>query len=111
MGRIAGALAVLLATASLAGCAPPGPREVHIQVTDSGFEPDRVSAKRGEDVTLVFTRTSQATCATRIVLVESGHKFDLPLQQPVRVDLPTGARGTLHWMCGEGMYKGEVAVR
>jgi plastocyanin domain-containing protein len=111
MRGIAIGIAALIAAAWLGACEPPGPREVHIQVTDAGFVPDRVNARRGEEVVLVFTRTSTATCATHVVVVESGRRYDLPLGQPVRVDLPTDSRGTLHWMCGEGMYKGEVAVR
>jgi len=96
----------------LAGCAAsPGKDEVHVTVTDDGFVPAIVTVARGRTATLVITRTSDATCATEAVFAETGAKYPLPLNQPVRIPIATAKAETLHYACGMDMYKGQVAIR
>ncbi len=107
MNRIA-----LIATLALTvvGCAASGPREIKIVADENGFTPKTVSVKKGEPIVLVVTRTSDATCATEAIFAETGKRYDLPKDQPVRIELPTDASGTLHFACGMDMYKGEVVI-
>jgi plastocyanin domain-containing protein len=42
------------------------PQEVKLQVTERGFEPNRIDVKPGTDVVLKVTRTTNNTCATAI---------------------------------------------
>ena len=103
----------LMAIASLtllAGCGASGPSEIQVTVTDNGFEPKNVVIKKGQEAVLVMTRKSQNTCATEAVFTETGKKYDLPLNQPVRIDLTGASPGTLHYACGMDMEHGTVVI-
>jgi plastocyanin domain-containing protein len=101
------ALAVL---ALVAGCAASGPKEIQVTVTDKGFEPGNVVIAKGQAAVVVFTRKTESTCATEAVFVETGRKYDLPLNTPVRVDLTGVNPGTLHYACAMDMIKGTVTI-
>lgn len=120
VGRVAvliGALALLpLAAGSLAGCSKksaPGELSdgsIAITASDDGFKPSRVNLKKGAPATLVFTRTSDDTCATEVVFPQLDIKKDLPLGQAVSITVPTDKEQTLTFQCGMGMYKSSVVV-
>lgn len=106
--KLAGLAALLLA----AGCASSGgPKEIHVQATGDGFVPANVTFRQGQSAVLVIKRTEESTCATEAIFVETGLKYDLPLNEEVRISIPTERAGTLHYACGMNMYKGEVAVK
>jgi plastocyanin domain-containing protein len=104
------ALAVALVV--LAGCAGPGgPKEIRVDATGDGFVPDKVAFAKGRPAVLIIKRTVEATCATEAIFVETGRKYDLPLGEEVRIDIPTDKAVTFHYACGMNMYKGEVVVK
>lgn len=84
---------------------------VNIAVGEDGFAPAMVHAQKGKKLTLRFTRTTDATCAKQVVFPELGIKKDLPLNQPVDIDVPAGEARTLGFQCGMGMFKGSVMVQ
>jgi plastocyanin domain-containing protein len=45
-----------------------------------------------------------------VVFTETGRKYDLPLNQPVRVDLTGVSPGIVHYACGMNMEKGTVKI-
>ncbi|MEO5988100.1 MAG: cupredoxin domain-containing protein [Candidatus Eisenbacteria bacterium] len=94
----------------LVGCAASGPKEVKIVADENGFTPSTVTVKRGEPLVLVVTRKTDSTCATEAVFAETGKRYDLPKDQPVRIELPTDAAGTLHFACGMDMFRGEIVI-
>ena len=98
------------ALALLAGCMPAGPKEVQLSVTDMGFQPNAVTIKKGQAAVLVITRKTDQTCATEVIFTETGRKYDLPLNQPVRVDLTGVSPGVVHYACGMNMEKGTVTI-
>ena len=102
---------VVLTLAALAGCAPAGPKEVRIAVTDMGFQPSAVTIKKGQAAVLVITRETDQTCATEAIFAETGRKYDLPLHQPVRIDLTGVSPGTVHYACGMNMEHGTVTIQ
>jgi len=103
-------LIVIAALAFMAGCAPAGPKEIQVAVTDMGFEPKEVVIKKGQAAVLVMTRKSDNTCATEAIFTETGKKYDLPLNEAVRIDLTGVSPGTLHYACGMNMEKGTVVI-
>lgn len=105
MTRIA---ALVLAFAVLSPAA--NARRVEITANGDGFQPSSVAVKKGEPTTLVFTRTTNDTCATAVVFPELGIKKDLPLKQPVAIEVPTDKARTLAFQCGMGMYKSKVVI-
>jgi len=104
-------LLIVAALALLAGCGASGPSEIQVAVTDNGFEPKNVVVKKGQAAVLVITRKSQNTCATEAIFTETGKKYDLPLNTPVRVDLTGASPGTLHYACGMDMEHGTVTIQ
>lgn len=108
---IAKALA-LAALVALAGCAGSnGPKEIHVTANGDGFTPARVSFRQGQPAVLVIKRTEEATCATEAIFVETGLKYELPLNEEVRINIPTERAATFHYACGMNMYQGEVEVK
>jgi len=102
---------ILVALPLLAGCGASGPSEIQVAVTDSGFEPENVTVKKGQAAVLVITRKSNSTCATEAIFTETGKKYDLPLNTPVRIDLTGTGPGTLHYACGMDMEHGTVTIQ
>jgi len=88
-----------------------GPREVKIEVTDAGFVPATVEIPKSEAVTLVVTRKTDQTCATEMVFAANGEKHELPLNQPVRIELPAGQPDTQTYACAMNMIKGEIVAK
>lgn len=85
--------------------------EIHIAVTDRGFEPAEAKLRSGQPTTLVFTRKTDQTCATEVVIADVGVRRELPMGQPVRIEVPAGRTGTLSYACGMDMLKGQVTIR
>ena len=106
-------LVLLPALLLAAGCTTGVPRgsEVHVAVTDNGFEPEFVTVEKGKPATLIITRKVDATCATEVVFAGTGEKFPLPLNQDVRIPIATTNAETLRYACGMDMYHAAVVVK
>lgn len=101
--------------AAFTACNKSAPAADHgriaIRADEKGFTPSAITVKKGEAATLVFTRTSNETCATAVVFPELKIKKELPLNTPVDVEVPTGEARTLSFTCGMGMFKSSVVVQ
>jgi len=90
--RILISLLAVAALAMLASCQKGGTLaqagEIHIDVTDQGFEPAQATMRSGQPATLVFTRKTDQTCATELVIADLGVRRELPMGQPVRIEVP-----------------------
>ena len=78
---------------------------------DKGCTPSAITVAKGATATLTFLRTTDETCATAVVFPELKLKKDLPLNQPVDVEIPTGEARKLAFQCGMGMFKSAVVVQ
>jgi plastocyanin domain-containing protein len=88
--------------------------KVQISVTEKGFEPESVDVPAGKPVTLVFTRTTDKTCAKEFVLtMDDGKKIEkeLPLNTPVELAMTFPKAGKLGYACGMDMFKGTIVVQ
>jgi len=106
---------VLLAAVVLVACnktPPPAASDGSVAVTasDEGFKPSAVTFKKGAPATLVFTRTTDQTCATEVVFTELNIKKELPKNTPVSITIPTDKEQKLTFQCGMGMYKSSVVI-
>ncbi|MFO0661486.1 MAG: cupredoxin domain-containing protein [Polyangiaceae bacterium] len=97
--------------ASTASTKMPQTRHISVIVGPDGFSPNEVSIAKGESVMLMFKRTVEKTCATAVEFPELKIKKDLPLNQDVAIDVPTGESRTLTFQCGMGMYKSKVVIQ
>lgn len=98
----------------VAGCSKstsePDTGTVKVVANEDGFQPSSVTFKKGAPAKLVFTRTTDETCATEVVFPELGVKKPLPKGTPVTIDVPTDKEQKLTFQCGMGMYKSSVVV-
>jgi plastocyanin domain-containing protein len=83
---------------------------VKVTVSDHGFAPSSIQAKRGQPLTLQFTRVSDQTCAKQVAFPELNLTKDLPLNTVVTIQVPTDVARTLTFQCGMGMYKSSVVI-
>jgi plastocyanin domain-containing protein len=86
-------------------------RQLSVTVDGQGFHPASLTAPANEHVRVTFKRTSDEGCAKQVVFPSSNVRRDLPLNQPVDVDVHMPASGSLAFQCGMGMLKGSIAVQ
>jgi plastocyanin domain-containing protein len=91
--------------------APPGVQQTKVNVDNKGFTPNEVKVEKGKPAVLVFVRTSDQTCAKEVVFPELKLEKELPLNTPVRIDIPTTEARTLTFQCGMAMYKSAVLIQ
>lgn len=103
------ALAALLSFAAAGTAEAAPPRTVAVGVT-SEFKPAEIHVKRGEKVNLVFTRTTDRTCATEVVMKQLGVNQALPLDRPVTVPLQVAKAGRYRFACAMDMVAGTLIV-
>jgi RND family efflux transporter MFP subunit len=84
---------------------------VRVEVSDKGFEPSRITLSAGRPARLEFVRTSDATCATEVVIPALKIKRSLPLNQPVEVVLTGQKPGEISFACGMDMFEGTLVVK
>jgi thiol-disulfide isomerase/thioredoxin len=87
---------------------------VDVTVTDDGYTPERIVVPRGRPAVLVFTRTSEKTCAVDVhFALPDGTKIDrrLPLGQPVAIPLRLDQPGEITYACGMDMLHGTIVVQ
>jgi plastocyanin domain-containing protein len=111
------ALVGILSVCGFAACTPkgappaPGAGTVAVTAGEDGFAPSSVTFKKGTpNAQLVFTRTTDKTCATEVVFPELGIKKALPKDTPVAIAVPTDKERSLTFQCGMGMYKSAVVI-
>jgi plastocyanin domain-containing protein len=90
--------------------AAAGQTSIPITVDGDGFKPSSVKFKKGAPATLVFTRTTDETCATEVVFPQLDIKKELPKGKAVAITIPTDKEQTLTFQCGMGMYKSSVII-
>jgi plastocyanin domain-containing protein len=116
LGRNA-AFGAVLTLAVVAACKPkatadvPTSGPVKVVVDADGFAPSHVTFKKGAPASLVFTRTTDETCATQVVFPDLGITKDLPKGSPVTIDVPTDKPQNLTFQCGMGMYRSAVVIQ
>jgi len=92
------------------GTVKNGVRTVEMTVTEDGFVPSKVKAKKGEKVRLVVTRKTDRTCAKEIVIKDHGINQPLPLDKPVTVEFTPSKSGEIRYACGMDMVSGVVFI-
>lgn len=80
-----------------------------ISVGAAGFEPARMTLRAGVPARLTFVRTTDATCATEVVIPSLQITRALPLNEPVVIAF-TPTKGQLTFTCGMKMREGVVVI-
>jgi plastocyanin domain-containing protein len=90
--------------------AADGRPTIKVTVDAVGYHPSEAKAKGGTPVRVEFTRTSDEGCGQQLVFPTLDIKKDLPLNEPVAVDVTMPASGKLAFTCGMDMYKGALVA-
>jgi plastocyanin len=83
---------------------------VPIEVTSSGYEPARITVKRGERVKLAFHRADDRNCAGTVNFPKLQITRELPAGQTVTIEFTPTETGEIPFTCGMGMFSGTVVV-
>ena len=86
-----------------------GVRRIAIEVSTKGYQPERIGGKPGEKLTLVFTRTVDASCVAQLKTPD-GKLVDLPKGTPVEVAVTVPQSGEVGFACGMDMVHGAVVA-
>lgn len=86
-------------------------RVVEVKVTDKGFEPKAIEAKKGETISLKFTRSTSSECLKAIAIPSLKIEKDLPLNQAVIVNVKAENEGAIVFQCWMAMFKGQIDVK
>lgn len=84
---------------------------IELQVTEKGFEPNRVDVKPGAPVVLKITRKTDSTCATQIKIQSKNIQQELPLNKTVSVALGKLNKGEIRFGCSMDMITGLILVK
>jgi hypothetical protein len=113
--QVAGKVETTPIVVQVAAATPKPPAEaripadaIPIRITPGGFEPARVEIPAGKPVTLVFRRSSDPNCGSKVVFPDLGLTRDVPLGGSATVEIPATAAGEIRFACGMGMYRGSL---
>lgn len=84
---------------------------IPIEVTSSGYEPSRITVKRGEHVTLAFHRADDRNCAGVVNFPRLQLTRELPAGETVTIEFTPTEAGEIPFTCGMGMFSGTVVVQ
>jgi plastocyanin domain-containing protein len=105
--------ALLLALLLALPAAAADPAKVEVKVTDAGFEPREIAARKGQPLAITFLRTTDRTCIKAIdIPAEKVKGFELPLNKPVTLTITPQRVGVEAFHCtAMAMGNGRIVVK
>lgn len=85
-------------------------QEATVTVSDTSFDPSRLTLRVGVPARVTFTRTSEKSCATSVVFGSLNIRKDLPLNQPVTIEFTPSRAGEIAFACGMNMLRGTLVI-
>jgi cobalt-zinc-cadmium efflux system membrane fusion protein len=82
-----------------------------ITVSEKGFEPSSVALRAGVPARLTFVRTTDATCATEVVIPSLNIERARPLNEPVTIEFTPAKPGDVAFACGMSMFSGTLVIQ
>ncbi|MBC7792324.1 MAG: cupredoxin domain-containing protein [Clostridia bacterium] len=86
------------------------PREIEV-IVDGGYKPAKIDIAPGEAVRLKFTRKEYTPCTKDVVFPTLNITRELPVNQPVIIDIPPQQSGEVPFRCGMNMVRGTLVVK
>jgi plastocyanin domain-containing protein len=105
--------ALLLSLLLALPAAAADPAKVEVKVTDAGFEPREIAARKGQPLAITFLRTTDRTCIKAIdIPAEKVKGFELPLNKPVTLTITPQRAGVEAFHCtAMAMGNGRIVVK
>ena len=110
MRKSAFAVVVLIVGLIALGAHATAPREIEV-VVEGGYKPAKIEIAPGEAVRLKFVRKEYTPCTKEVVFPTLGITRELPVNQPVAIDIPAQQSGEVPFRCGMNMVKGLLVVK
>lgn len=85
-------------------------KPLEVIVRNGVYQPARLQMPAGRPLGLMFLRKDASPCAESVIFPALGLSFDLPVDKPVPVDLPSMKPGVYEFHCQMKMYRGELRV-
>jgi Cu+-exporting ATPase len=92
-------------TAELRG----GVQEIHVTVK-GGYSPDRIRARRGVPLRVIFDRQETGDCTARVVFPDFAMSRSLPAYATTAVELTPDRVGEFGFACGMNMVHGTLVI-
>jgi plastocyanin domain-containing protein len=87
-----------------------GIQEIAI-VVDGGYQPSRITVRKGQPVRLLFDRRDTGSCTEEVVVPDFGVRRFLPTGAVTPVEFTPTQPGTHDFSCGMGMVHGKLIVQ
>jgi membrane fusion protein, heavy metal efflux system len=89
----------------------PEPQSGKVLVTEKGYEPAKLTVRKGQPARITFVRTTDKTCGTEVVFPSLNIRRPLPLNEPVVIEFTAKTSGDIGFVCGMNMLRGTVVVQ
>ena len=100
-------------TATATTAAPPSRvdvQQVNLKISGGDYQPASITVKQGKQIRLNVTRDEKPTCGDSLVISSLNIKQEIPVHQPVAIDIPPQPAGRIEFTCGMNMMKGTIVV-
>ena len=84
---------------------------VTVALTENGYEPASFKLRRDVPARVTFVRKVSAGCGQEVLLPDYGIRRELPLNEPVTVELTPAKAGEFTFSCGMRMVRGTLVVK
>ena len=81
---------------------------VRIHAGEYGYKPARVTVESGRKTRVIFVTDPDAGCTRALII--GGQEFILPERGRKVFLIPAQEPGTIRYVCGMGMYRGQIKV-
>jgi plastocyanin domain-containing protein len=81
-----------------------------IAVTASGYSPDLIRVKKGEEVHLTLNSQDAYSCASAFRIPSLGIKVNLKANETKVITFTPTQSGKIQFNCSMGMYRGVIEV-
>lgn len=81
-----------------------------INVSSAGYNPNQITAKAGELLTLKFITNNTMGCIQSLVIPQQGIRKNLPISGITTIQFTPQTKGQVIWTCSMGMYRGFINV-
>jgi plastocyanin domain-containing protein len=93
-----------------AGVAIANEQPLIVTVADGVYQPAHIKVLAEQPVQMAFLRKDASPCAESVIFPDLDLSYELPVNQPVMINLPPLKPGQYEFHCQMKMYRGQLRV-